>query len=326
MSELDPANDGRDPLDRLLSALSVDVRRCVVCSIPNNARARFEPIDAVTVHYVVAGNGFFQLGNDAALALGPESIVIAPAKTLQFWASHKDAGDDTHGRESCTSVDDKLAQLLTRGQSDEAISIVRSEIQVSNGRVAGFFDHLRQPIVERFFEKDAARQIFELMITELAQPAVGSHAIAETLMKAFLVLMLRRHLQRGHTSSSLFAMMSDPRLARAMINVLERPEQPHTLESLAAAAGMSRTVFADKFREVFAQSPNEFVQEFRLKFAARLLKTTSLPIKTIAVSVGYSSRSYFSRAFRTAYAMDPSAYREANRAGPDQSTGGLIGT
>jgi AraC family transcriptional activator of mtrCDE len=314
MSDPDPATGGNDPFDRLLNALSVDVQRCVVCSIPTDARARFEPVDAVTVHYVVAGTGFFQLGNAAALALGPESIVIAPAKTLQFWASHRDAGEDTHGRERCTSVDDKLAQLLTRGQSNEAVSIVRSEIQVTNGGIAGFFDHLRQPIVERFFEHDAARQIFELMITELAQPAVGSQAIAETLMKAFLVLMLRRHLKRGHASSSVFAMMSDPRLARAMINVLERPEQPHTLDSLAAAAGMSRTVFADKFREVFAQSPNEFIQEFRLKFAARLLKTTDLPVKTIAVTVGYSSRSYFSRAFRAAYAMDPSAYREANRA------------
>jgi transcriptional regulator GlxA family with amidase domain len=162
---------------------------------------------------------------------------------------------------------------------------------------------------------DAARQTFELMITELAEPAMGSHAVAETLMKAFLVLMLRRHSQNGQASSSVFAMLSDPRLARAMINVLARPEQPHTLESLAAAAGMSRTVFADRFREVFAQSPNEFILEFRLKFAARLLNTTDLPIKTIAVSVGYSSRSYFSRAFRAAYATDPSAYREANRPG-----------
>ena len=322
MSDPDTASDGHDPLDRLLNAMSVAVRRCVVCSIPDNARARFEPVDAVTVHYVVAGTGFFQLGNEAALALGPESIVIAPAKTLQFWASHQDAGDDTHGRERCKSVDDKLAQLLTRGQSDEAVSIVRSELHVTNGGIGGFFDHLRQPIVERFFENDTAQQIFRLMITELAEPAMGSHAIAETLMKTFLILMLRRHFQRGHASSSVFAMMSDPRLARAMINVLERPEQPHTLESLAAAAGMSRTVFADKFREVFAQSPNEFIQEFRLKFAARLLKTTELPIKTIAVTVGYFSRSYFSRAFRTAYATDPSAYRKANRTG--RSSGGTI--
>lgn len=52
-----------------------------------------------------------------------------------------------------------------------------------------------------------------------------------------------------------------------MINVLERPEQNHTLESLAAAAGMSRTGFGDRFREVFSQSPNEFVQDLRMKAA-----------------------------------------------------------
>jgi AraC-like DNA-binding protein len=313
MSERDHLNEGQGALGRLLNALSVDVRRCVVCSIPQRAQARFEPVDAVTVHYVVAGTGFFRLGNNAVLALGPESIIIAPARTLQFWASASDADAATHGRERCAPIDDRLAQLLTRGQSDEALSIVRSEVHVTSGGVAGAFDHLRQPIVENLAENDAARQTFELMITELAEPSLGSQAVAETLMKAFLVLMLRRHSQRGHESSQVFAMMSDPRLACAMIKVLEQPGQPHTLESLAVAAGMSRTAFADRFRKVFAQSPNEFVQEFRLKLAARLLKTTDLPIKTIAVSVGYSSRSYFSRAFRTAYALDPSTYREANR-------------
>lgn len=314
MSELDHAEAAKGPLDRLLNSLAVELQRCVVCSIPNYAQARFAPINAVTVHYVVAGSGFFQLGNEAALALGPESIVIAPARTLQFWASHRDAGADTHGRELCSSVDDKLAQLQVRGQADEALSIVRSEIKVTNGGIAGFFDHLRQPIVERFGENDTARQIFELMVTELAQAAVGSQALAESLMKAFLVLLLRKHLERGHASSSIFSMMSDPRLARAMINVLERPEQNHTLESLAAAAGMSRTGFGDRFREVFSQSPNEFVQDLRMKAAAHFLTTTDLPIKAVAASVGYSSRSYFSRAFRVAFAMDPSAYRSANRA------------
>ncbi len=314
MMGLEHAEAGKEALDRLLNTLSVGVQRCVICSIPNNAQARFDPINAVTVHYVVAGIGFFQIGNEEALAVGPESIVIAPAKTLQFWASHRDAGVETHGREICISVDDRLAQLQTRGQSDEALSILRSEIRVTNGGIVGVFDHLRQPIVERFEENDTARQIFELMVTELAQADVGSHAVAESLMKAFLVLLLRKHLERGHASSSIFSMMSDPRLARAMINVLERPEQDHTLESLAAAAGMSRTGFGDRFREVFSQSPNEFIQDLRMKAAAHFLTTTDLPIKAVAASVGYSSRSYFSRAFRVVFAMDPSAYRSANRA------------
>lgn len=283
-----------------------------MCSIPINTRARFEPVDAVTMHYIVAGTAYFQFGEEAMLALGPESIVIAPAKTLQFWSSHEAA--EVNGLERCAPVDDQLAQLLTHGQSVEAVSVVRSELEVTSGGNTGFFDQLRQPIIESFLPQDAARDIFDLMITELSELAVGSQAVAETLMKAFLVLMLRRHLKRGHASSSVFAMMGDPQLARAMIDVLERPEQPHTLESLAEAAGMSRTVFTDKFREVFAQSPNEFIQAFRLKFAAHLLQTTELPIKIIAGTVGYSSRSYFSRAFRAAYAIDPSAYRASGRA------------
>jgi transcriptional regulator GlxA family with amidase domain len=39
------------------------------------------------------------------------------------------------------------------------------------------------------------------------------------------------------------------------------------------------------------------------------MKMTNLPIKSVAIAVGYSSSSYFSRAFRASYAVDPSAYR-----------------
>ena len=34
-----------------------------------------------------------------------------------------------------------------------------------------------------------------------------------------------------------------------------------------------------------------------------------MPVKVIAASVGYTSRSYFSHAFKAAYGVDPSAYR-----------------
>ena len=180
-------------LDRVLSTISADVRRCVVCSIPHGARARFEPVNAVTVHYVVAGTGFFQIGNQPTLKLGPEGIVVAPARTLQFWATDEDAGEDTQGRERCAAVDDRLARLLTRGQSEEALSIVRSEIYIGGTGAADFFENLRQPIIEGFAEDDLARQVFELMIAELAEPTLGSRAVGESLIKTFLILVLRRH-------------------------------------------------------------------------------------------------------------------------------------
>lgn len=169
-------------------------------------------------------------------------------------------------------------------------------------------------ILEPLVEDDAASKVFEVMIAELAQPKRGTRTIVDGLMTAFLVLVLRQYLQRGHASSSIFAMLADPRLARAMVGVLERPADRHSIESLAAAAGMSRSAFIDAFRKTFSQSPSEFLHSFRLKFAAHLLKTTDLPIQSVASSVGYSSRSYFSRSFRTAFALDPSAYRLKCRA------------
>jgi AraC family transcriptional regulator, activator of mtrCDE len=51
------------------------------------------------------------------------------------------------------------------------------------------------------------------------------------------------------------------------------------------------------------------VQRVRLRLGAQLLSTTDLPIKVIASSVGYSSRSCFLRAFRSAYGADPTAFR-----------------
>ncbi len=84
---------------------------------------------------------------------------------------------------------------------------------------------------------------------------------------------------------------------------------PHTVESLAIEIGMSRSTFADRFSQVFDQSPIEFVLRVRLRLGAHLLTTTDLPIKIIANSVGYESRSYFSRAFRATYGSDPRTYR-----------------
>ncbi len=96
--------------------------------------------------------------------------------------------------------------------------------------------------------------------------------------------------------------LREPRLARAVLAVLEKPGAPYSVESLAVLAGMSRTSFADRFSQVFEQAPMDFVQRVRLRIAARLLTTTDLPVKVIASTIGYASRTAFSRAFERSMA------------------------
>lgn len=182
-------------------------------------------------------------------------------------------------------------------------------ISASYGGAFGLFDHLRDPLVEDLSSSSALRHAFDLMLTEISEPSIGTQAMTEVLMKQCLIALLRRHLLHGGGSSPLFAALHDRRLAKAVLAILENPAAAHTVESLAACAGMSRASFSDRFAQVFRQSPMDFVQKVRLRIAARLLTTTDLPVKVVSGSIGYSSRSSFTRAFRAAYGVDPTTFR-----------------
>lgn len=55
------------------------------------------------------------------------------------------------------------------------------------------------------------------------------------------------------------------------------------------------------------------LKQVRLHRAANLLRNTRLPVQIVAMTVGYSSRSYFSRAFRAAYGTDAKSFRDEAR-------------
>ena len=57
------------------------------------------------------------------------------------------------------------------------------------------------------------------------------------------------------------------------------------------------------------KSPKEYLTEYRIKQACRLLKETDLSISAIAYSVGFENNLYFSKAFKKQKGLSPSEYR-----------------
>jgi len=82
------------------------------------------------------------------------------------------------------------------------------------------------------------------------------------------------------------------------------------VDTLADAAGMSRSSFVRHFKRIMRTGPADYVRTVRLEEARAMLDTTDLPIKTIASRAGFPSRSHFSRAFRQAFGRDPTSYRD----------------
>ena len=67
------------------------------------------------------------------------------------------------------------------------------------------------------------------------------------------------------------------------------------LEILADLAGMSRTSFANYFKNVMQVSPGKYLENLRLAIARQLVHT-GIGLKKIAMRTGYSSQSTLSRA------------------------------
>jgi AraC-like DNA-binding protein len=308
-----------DTLDRLLTALAVRLHAFSVCKVQTRWRLAFPAFEAITVHYVLEGSGVLQVGNGARLPFAAPSVLIVPARQ-----SHAvEAGQAMHlvnADDHCSLLGDGLV-AFTAGDGSRDILLACGAISASYTGTLGLFDLMHEPMVESFSASGVAQQAFSLMLAEVTSPAIGTQAMTETLMKQCLIALLRQHLPRNGAGSPMFSALQHPRLARAVLAVIENPAAAHSVESLASLAGMSRASFAGHFSRAFQQGPIDFVQKVRLNIAARLLTTTDLPLKVIAQSVGYAGTTSFSRAFRTTYEADPTAYRGLGSLKPEQIGG-----
>jgi transcriptional regulator GlxA family with amidase domain len=195
-------------------------------------------------------------------------------------------------------------------------------IRATYGAETGIFEPLDQPIVEAFGAGHPIHHSFQTLLAELSEPALGAKALAEMLMKQCLVYVLRRLAERQDPRLPWLSVAENPKLGAAVEAMLSQPERAHSVEDLAALAGMSRSAFSAHFTQAFGQSPHGFLTESRLRRAAHFLETTGLPVKAIAGKIGYRSRSNFSRAFKAKYGIDPAGYRQGAGRGGETVTGG----
>ena len=74
------------------------------------------------------------------------------------------------------------------------------------------------------------------------------------------------------------------------------------------AAGMSRSAFAARFKELLGQTLLEYVTEWRMQKAMQLLEQRDKKLIDVARSVGYESDAAFSKAFKRVVGANPGEY------------------
>lgn len=162
------------------------------------------------------------------------------------------------------------------------------------------------------------RSAVALLSAELDNPGLGTDAVVPGLLDTLLLYVLRIWFKeqpaRAETTGWVAA-LNDPPVTAALHAIHRDPGASWTVAKLAGEAGLSRAPFAKRFATLVGQPPLAYLTWWRMTTAARLLRTSDAPLRSLATQVGYTSEFAFAHAFKRTYGTAPGAYRRANCSG-----------
>ena len=117
--------------------------------------------------------------------------------------------------------------------------------------------------------------------------------------------------EKQNTALPTFNSFSAEHRIRKMIAYIQSGfAGPITIESISSHANISRSECFRCFMTFCHMTPMEYVNQYRLQRAAQKLAAEDASVSEIGVQCGFSTTSYFGKAFRKAYGMTPSAFRK----------------
>jgi len=264
-------------------------------------------------HLVVRGRCWVRVGGSPPLELQSGDLILIP-----------------HGSEHILS-DEPERPTLTVDEVVERSGFTGRGALVHGGEDCGaptrlvcghfaFDRELTHPLVSQLpdavpvqWDRDVLgsplEEVFEFIAHEALEANPGYEAVVKRLSEVLFVQIIHHWHDRSRPGPGFVAGLKDPQVVRALSAIHDDPAAPWTVESLGREAAMSRTAFAERFREVVGETPHDYLTRWRMLRARHLLRETDRPLDRIARLVGYESAPSFSRAFKKSVGVPPGAYR-----------------
>ncbi len=138
----------------------------------------------------------------------------------------------------------------------------------------------------------------------------GAEAMLARMSEMMFVDAIRRYAEElPPGSSGWLAALQDRFVGHALRLVHDAPAHPWTIEELGSRVGLSRSTLHERFVELIGVPPMQYLAQWRMQAAGRLLLETRSPVASIALEVGYDSEAAFSRAFKRLVGKPPAAWR-----------------
>jgi transcriptional regulator GlxA family with amidase domain len=269
-------------------------------------------------HAVTVGEGY-QLGGLA----GPDAVRAADILIIPSWPEHLPA------------IDDKLRAILSdahqRGATVVGLclgAVAVADAGLLKGRSAVTHWEAMQQLDHRHSDVSWDSQVLYIDHGDVLTSAGTASAIdaclhlvrmrlgadnANRVARRLVVAPHREGGQAQYVERPLPVVAETESVGTVTQWALEHLDQPHTVNTLAAQARMSRRSFVRHFRAATGTTPARWIQQQRLDHGRMLLETTDLDIDQVANACGFGSAVTFRQNFSAAYATTPSNYRRQFR-------------
>ncbi len=297
-----------DPLSEILTLLRPRRVKTGATDAGGAMAIRIPEHDGLFCYAVLEGACWLTLedGREPVRLAGGDCVLLASGRAFRI------------GSDPCVPATDARAlfatrtngQVVTYGGGGDCL-IYAAHFQF-DGRDADVLLSVLPPIVHIREDGDRAnmRWALDRMMVELRAPRPGGDMVVEHLSHLILVQALRLHpADPGGAGAGWLSALADPPIGGVIAAVHAAPARRWTVEAMAEVAGMSRTIFATRFKATVGMAPMAYLTRWRMLLAARAMTTPRGTISSAAYAVGYESESAFSTAFKRVMGCSPRSYR-----------------
>jgi AraC family transcriptional regulator len=148
-----------------------------------------------------------------------------------------------------------------------------------------------------------------MLLDALRMRTTGAEVMYESLARVFLVKLLQRYGEERHEALEFGGGFTARQYKRVLDFVEANFAGPVTIEEMAAEAGLSPAHFSRLFKQVLGDSPYQFVMDYRVEQAKKMLTDRERPLIDVALACGFSDQPHFGRVFKKLTGLTPREFR-----------------
>jgi AraC-like DNA-binding protein len=193
----------------------------------------------------------------------------------------------------------------------------------TNKTYNGVNDLLIRKLKKTFFNKEEDFMHVRLQNFKIIEKIEEFNAIQQKgivrnlLKKGILQIILAMEIEQ-HTDSftkiseaiTCLTLKQIDEIKRVSNFIMNFPAEEFTIKFLTKKTGLSPNKLQEGFKLIHNQTVNDFITLMRIETAENLIRTSDLNISEIVYSIGFTSRSYFSKIFKQKYNCTPKYYKK----------------